>query len=201
MSYTSIEIVKEFFWINGFFVLQKEDVIFVKNLTFREKNNLEDKFLIEKEDIPSIKNGVIKPVGWHTMKFTPSVLKNSPEIFHFLKPSFLNEIKKFFKEENFFKILVIPGLPSSENLKKESISFMKEKGIEHVIKFPTIISGLIEKINSRQVYHSATNELLRILKFYQFFSEKQPPLPFKKKIIIKHGIKFSNTTFPNSYSR
>ena len=181
MSNVSIQIVKEFFAMNNFLVMQKGDILFVKNATFTEENNLQSGFILDKKDMQCIKNAVVKPIAWHTLKFSPSVLKKSPEIFYFLRPSFLNKMKSFFGEEPFFKILVIPGLPSTDNLRKESISFLKNKGIDNVLIFSTVISDLIKKINPRQVYLSETNEILRVLKFYKFFPENQPSLPFKKK--------------------
>jgi len=171
MSYPSFEIVKEFFTIFDFFIIEKEDVIFVKNLRV-EKEDIKN-FILKKEDISKIEQAIVKPIAWHTQKFTPSVLNKFPEIFDFFKPDFL-------KDENFRKILVIPGLPSTENLKKKSIEIIKDKGIDNIILFPTVISSLVEKINSRKVYLSFTNEILRILKFYDFFSETME-LPFKKK--------------------
>jgi len=185
MSNTSIQIVKEFFAMNSFLVMQKEDILFVKNSVVTEKNGLQDKFVLYKKGLQCIRNAVVKSIAWHTLKFSPSVLKKSPEIFYFLRPLFLNKAKSFFGKEPFFRILVIPGLPSTENLRKESISFLKNKGIDNVLEFSTVISDLIKKINPRQVYLSETNEILRVLKFYKFFPENQPSLPFKKKLKMR----------------
>jgi len=178
MSYPSIEIVKEFFTIHSFLVLEIEDILFVKNLK-KEEGEIKN-FVLKKEDIQKIKNAMVKPISWHTQKFTPSVLNKFPEIFDFLKMDFSEGIKEFLKNEKFLKILVIPALPSTENLRKQSIEIMKNKGLDNVILFPTVISALVEKINSRKVYLSFTNEILRILKFYDFFSEERE-LPFKGK--------------------
>jgi hypothetical protein len=71
------------------------------------------------------------------------------------------------------KVIIIPGLPATTNLKNESIKIMKEKGIEHIILFSSIISGLVEKIDERKLYQSQTLEIIRILKFYKFLSDKK----------------------------
>ncbi len=173
-----MEIVKEFFFLNNFLVHQKNDILLIKNMG--GKVALSDKFILTKEEIFTINNGVVKPVGWHTLKFTPSVIKSSPEIFNFINSSSIEKIKEFFKGEDFVKILVIPGLPLTDKLRSESIKIMKGKGIDYIIKFSTIISGLIERINPRQVYLSPNSELLRILKIYKFFPSTQPSLPFRK---------------------
>lgn len=112
------------------------------------------------------------------MKFTPSVLQKNPEIFQFIRDSNKATVKNVFNGEPFLKILVIPALPASEDLKGKSIVMMKEKGVDNIISFPSILSGLIGKIESRHVYLSSVNEVLRILKFYRFFAKEEQNLPF-----------------------
>jgi len=177
MSQASVEIVKEFFAANRFFVLGDEDILFIRNSLARESAGSPG-FVIPSDEITLIKNGVVKVISWHTMKFTPAVLNKNPEIFDFVAGSYRHIVKKTFMEENFSRILVIPALPSSENLRIDSIKIMKEKGIDGVITFPSLIAGLIDKIEARQVYLSSVNEVLRILKFYRFFVEKEQILPF-----------------------
>ncbi|MCM8760410.1 MAG: hypothetical protein NC832_01670 [Candidatus Omnitrophica bacterium] len=178
MSQASIEIVKEFFVIHNFFVLQKDDILLVQNAGVDEPEEM-DKFILSGSEVSRVvKNGVVKPVCWHTMKFTPVVLSRFSEIFEFSKGGYTLESKKFFQGENFKKVLIIPSLPASDKLQKESIKIMKEKGIDYLITFPSIIANLIERIDARNVYLSSVNEILRVLKFYKFFSEKEQKLPF-----------------------
>ncbi|HOL22351.1 MAG TPA: hypothetical protein PLQ41_05820 [bacterium] len=178
MSQASIEIVKEFFIIHNFFVLKKNDILFVKNAELTEPEEM-DKFILSGSEVSRVlKNAVVKPVCWHTMKFTPVVLSRFPEIFEFSKGRYTLESKKFFQGENFKKVLVIPSLPASDKLQKESIKIMKEEGVDHLITFPSVIANLIEKIDARNVYLSSIDEILRVLKFYKFFGEKEQKLPF-----------------------
>ncbi len=177
MSQASLEIVREFFIANGFFVLKNEDILFVKNSCLKE-DTVSERFVLSIEEINQINNAVIKVISWHTMKFTPSVLNKNPEIFEFLVDSNLQTAGKVFLGDPFLKILLLPALPASEDLKGKSIAIMKDKGIDHIITFPSIVSGLIEKIESRHVYLSSVNEVLRILKFYRFFNEEEQNLPF-----------------------
>jgi hypothetical protein len=178
MSQASIEIVREFFIIDDFFVLKKEDLLLVKNVQTVDGQKSERFILSAGEISGTIKNAVVKPISWHTMKFTPAVLRKFPEVFDFLKEKRSEEFKKYFKGEEFLKVLVIPSLPASDSLRGESIEIMKEKGIDHLIGFSSIIAGLIEKIEPRHVYLSSVNEVLRVLKFYKFFAEEEQNLPF-----------------------
>lgn len=180
MSQASIEIVREFFIISNFFVLKREDVLLVKNsLMPNLSDNRFEKFVLPGSEIPEvINNAIVKPVSWHTMKFTPAVLKKSPELFTSLKGKGGKNHEKFFKGEAFLKILVIPSLPASESLRKESIKIMQDNGIDYLITFSSVISGLIGKIDARHVYLSTVNEVFRVLKFYRFFDEEEQKLPF-----------------------
>jgi len=169
MSISALEIVKEFFIINDFYVIIKDGFLIFKNL--KEKGKELEEFVIEKEKIGFLEKGIVKVLAWHTLKFTPSVIKKfSTEIFEIINKK--NQIGVV-EEKNYKKILVIPGLPSTINLKNESIKILRENGIDHVILFPTIISSLIEKIDERNLYQSHTLEIMRILKYYKFLTEKK----------------------------
>ncbi|MCM8785353.1 MAG: hypothetical protein NC899_03800 [Candidatus Omnitrophica bacterium] len=172
MSIPALEIVKEFFIVNNFYVILKGGFLIVKNSEEIHKE-IED-FIIEKEKIIFIDKGVVKVISWHTLKLTPSVItKFSPEIFEITEERFYKEFKTLLGKEKYKKILVIPGLPATDMLRNESIKMMKEKGIDNVIFFHTIISDLINKIDERKLYQSHTLEVLRILKFYKFLSDKR----------------------------
>lgn len=178
MSQASIELVREFFVMNDFFVLKKEDLLLVKNARTAEESR-DGKFVLSGGEISgTINNAVVKPVSWHTMKFTPLVLSRFPDIFDFLKSRHTEDYRKFFRGEDFLKILVIPSLPASENLREESVRIMKEKGIDRLVMFSSVIAGLIDRIEARHVYLSSVNEVLRVLKFYKFFTEEEQNLPF-----------------------
>jgi len=171
MSISALEIVKEFFIINNFYIISKDGFLIVKNS--EEIHKKIDEFIIEREKIIFIDRGIVKVLSWHTLKFTPSVIKKfSSEIFEITEERIYKEIKNFFVKEEYKKILIIPGLPASNNLKNESIKIMKENGIDHIIFFHTVISGLINRIDERKLYQSHTLEIIRILKFYKFLSEK-----------------------------
>ena len=177
MSQASIDLVGEFFNLNNFFVLRYEDVFLIKNTLRQRCFNIEN-FSILLDDIPNIKTALIKTIPWHTVKFSPSVLQKNPEIFKFIKKNNLKFVDKVFQEIPYLKILIIPDLPVTPDLREKSISIMKDEGITNIITFPTIITGLIDKIEPRKMYTSIINEMIRILKFYEFFAKNEQNLPF-----------------------
>ena len=181
MSNVSLRLVTEFFFVHDCFVVRHDDVLLARNPR-GDAAAAPEGFLLEREGLLSLRNLLVRPVAWHTLKFAPSVLRKSPEIFTFLQPASLRRAEMFFAGEPFFRVLVIPGLPASEELRRDAVAFMRERGVDAAVRFPTIIAGLVGKINSRQVYLSEVNELLRVLKFYRFFAgEQQQSLPFDER--------------------
>lgn len=178
MSQASVEVVKEFFIIHSFFVLNKEDILFVKKTGIDEPEET-GKFILSGNQVSRVlNNAVIKPICWHTMTITPAVLSRSLDIFEFFKGKDAPDNKKFFQGENFKKVFIIPSLPVTENLYKKSIGIMKENGIDHIIFFSSVLASLIDKIDERNVYLSSVNEIFRVLKFYKLFTDKEQELPF-----------------------
>ncbi len=72
------------------------------------------------------------------------------------------------------KILVIPSLPSGEPHRSESISLLKEQGIDGIISFATILEGIINNVEINHSYQkSDLLQLIRILKIYDMIKEPQ----------------------------
>lgn len=181
MSHASLDLVKEFFFLNRFLVFREEETLLVRNPVASGDPVAREPFLLRKGDVPRLRNALVRPVGWHTLRFAPSVLKGAPEIFSFVRPSCLRGAEQFFNGEPFERILVIPGLPATTDARDQSIRFMREKGITHVLEFPTLLAGMIEKINPRRVYASEVVETMRILKSYELFPDGEPSLPFEEQ--------------------
>ncbi len=181
MSTVSVRLVTEFFFLHDWLVLATDEYLMARNPR-GSADARPEAFVLERDDLVRLRNVLVKPVAWHTLRFAPSVLRKSPEIFSFLDDETVARAGAFFEGEPFSRLLVIPGLPATGELRRASIQFMRDRGIDAVVRFPTVIAGLIERINSRQVYLSEMNELLRILKFYRFFpSENQQTLPFEQQ--------------------
>jgi hypothetical protein len=121
--------------------------------------------------------------GWHTTgHFTPATLKSSPEIFTFLAENVVKEATRFFPVDpdepgnhpDITKILVLPGLPTAEPFRSQSVQMLKERGVDAIISFRTMLLDIIGKIETNRNYRkSDTLQLLRILKIYDFMKEPQ----------------------------
>ena len=104
MSAIDEGIVREYFEQNGFLVRQvrkyqvqarrktgdEEVDLVVYNPAFVRSPRKPDFFLFANE-LAFIHRAIVVVKGWHTGKFTPNMLKSSPEIFRFLEENVLKE--------------------------------------------------------------------------------------------------------------
>ena len=75
----------------------------------------------------------------------------------------------------------MPALPQSAEAREQSVGVLRDKGIDAVIPFQTMLGDLIARIETNRNYQkSDLLQILRILKNYKFFREPQLEL-FKAK--------------------
>lgn len=198
MSAIDEGIVREYFEQAGFFVRQArkyalsakrgagEEVIdlLVFNPAWQRGSRKPDFFLFPNE-LPFVQRAVVSIKGWHAAgRFTPSTLRNQPEIFRFLEQNVLKEASRFFPEsteegtkEALTKVLVLPGLPTAEPFRSQAVTMLKEAGVDAVISFRAMLLDLIERVELNRNYgKSDTLQLIRILKNYDLLVDPQMDL-------------------------
>lgn len=127
-----------------------------------------------------IPNVIVDVKGWHSDRFSPSMLAASPEIFYFVSPASLDYARSVFGDAPFKSILVISEAPATEPVWFRMEEMLREKGVDHVLEFPTILSFLISHVEVNLNYvESETLQLLRLLKRYGLVKGLQLELPFK----------------------
>ncbi|MFM1851896.1 MAG: hypothetical protein RIS54_1580 [Verrucomicrobiota bacterium] len=188
-------IVREYFEQSGFLVRQmrkyqvqarrktsdEEIDLLVYNAAWRKGSRKPDFFLFSSE-LPFIHRAVVAVKPWHTDVFSPGMLKSSPEIFRFLEENVLKEATRFFPTEDeddgaggdLTKILVLPGLPTAEPFRSQSVEVLKERGVDGIISFRSMLLDLIEKVEVNRSYRkSDTLQVIRILKNYDLIKDAQ----------------------------
>ena len=196
MSGFDENIVREYFELNGFFVrqLRKYQVQSRKKrfdeeidmLIYNPKADEKIKpsgFQLFSNDIVHIHRAIVVVKAWHSSRFTPAILRSGTKVFDFLKKDVLSKVNDYFdlndmdlgnSDAVFKKILIIPSLPSGEPHRSESITLLKEQGIDGIISFATILESLIKSIEINHSYQkSDLLQLIRILKIYDMIKEPQ----------------------------
>ncbi len=204
MSAIDEGIVREYFEQAGFFVRQARKYaltarkgaadevldLLVFNPAWERGSRRPDFFLFSNE-LPFVQRAVVSIKGWHAAgRFTPSTLRNAPEIFRFLEQSVLKEASRFFPADledtegtGLLKILVLPGLPTAEPFRSQAVAMLKEKGVDAVISFRAMLLDLIERVELNLNYgKSDTLQLIRVLKNYDLLVDPQLDLlPDRRK--------------------
>lgn len=195
MSAIDEGIVREYFEQNGFLVRQvrkyqvqarrktgdEEIDLLVYNPAWRRGDRKPDFFLFSNE-LPLVHRAMIAVKGWHTGVFTPNMLKSSPEIFRFLEDNVMKEATRFFPAaepdedggDPLLKILVLPSLPTQEPFRSQSVAMLKERGVDAIISFRSMLLDLVEKTEINRNYgKSDTLQVIRILKNYDLLKDAQ----------------------------
>lgn len=194
MSGFDENIVREYFELHGFLVRQvrkyqvqsrrkeaEEEIdLIVYNPTYaadvREPN-----FLLFASELPYIHRAVVVVKAWHTIhKFTPNLLRSSSEILKFLEKSVSKNIEGSFtdtieeKAPDLKRILVLPGLPTTEPYRSESIQLLRDKGVDGIISFRAMLLDIIQKVEVNRSYQkSEILQILRVLKNYDLVKDSQ----------------------------
>ena len=188
-------IVREYFELHGFLVRQlrkyqvhsrkklaEEEIdLLVYNPTYAVSDR-KPAFLLFSSELPYIHRAIISIKGWHTMRFTPATLRSSSEIFRFLEKNVLKKAGDFFHIDEdeledaaeFLKVLVLPSLPTEEPHRAESINLLRERGVDGIISFRSMLIDILDKVETNLNYQkSETLQVLRILKNYNLIRKSQ----------------------------
>jgi hypothetical protein len=192
-------IVREYFELNGFFVRQlrkylvqsrkkraDEEIDLVVYNPNAPVDGVPAGFQLFSADMMKIRRAIVVVKAWHSSRFTPAMLKSSSRVFDFLKKDVLNKAETYFSFEesevdpeevdsgSFTKILVLPSLPTSDPQRTESIELLKERGVDGIITFSTILENLLRNVEVNHSYQkSDLLQLMRILKIYDMVKEPQ----------------------------
>jgi hypothetical protein len=141
------------------------------------EHKLPETLLWETSDLANIARAIVGVRGWHTDRFSPSLLELSPEIGRFAEDEALRRVASTLGAGPVAKILCLPGLSPSDDLKKRSLEMLKEKGIDGVLSFPTMLRQLIDHTEVTHNYEkSDLLQILRILKNYDLLRGPQMEL-------------------------
>nr|WP_321497094.1 hypothetical protein [uncultured Methanolobus sp.] len=173
------EIVRLFFEYNDFLVktnvryslnnVDSDIDLMVFNLNQEDSESQDVDFVIKNMDeLKKISRASVEVKGWHGMNFTPSVLKEFSKIFNFVSETAMEASRKFWKTNDFTTILVLSHLPATEKSCDETISILKERKVDHVIEFKTIVDFMISNVDKNKNYgDSEFLQTIRILKVYK----------------------------------
>lgn len=192
MSAVSETIVREYFELHGFLVRQQRkfrlrtqeeesEIDFLVCNPRAESGAQPLPAVLSSDQLPRINRAIVVVKGWHSEIFSPTVLAHKPAILRFVDPKIFQRATRAFGGGSFAKILVLPALPQDEDARDQTLEFLKQKGIDSVLLFGTLLADLIDRVEASRDYEkSDLLQTLRLLKNYDFFKDRQLEL-FKPK--------------------
>ena len=125
-------------------------------------------------DLENVARAVIGVRGWHTERFYVSTFEQTPEILRFAEEKSVHFAEKYLGSGPMAKVLCLPKLPASGDLKTKTIKVLREKGIDGVISFGTMLAELIRRTQVNRNYEkSDLLQVIRILKTYDLLKDPQ----------------------------
>ena len=102
------------------------------------------------------------------------MLEHIPEIVRFASADAVRSAARRLGKPDFAKILCLPQLPVSEKLRRDTLDLLKQKGIDGVLSFRTMLLELLEGVDTNKNYEkSDLLQILRILKNYDLLKAPQ----------------------------
>jgi hypothetical protein len=126
------------------------------------------------KDLKTVPRAVVGVYGWHTERVYPAMLEHIPEIVRFASADAVRSAARRMGQPDFAKILCLPQLPVSEKLRRDTLDLLKQKGIDGVLSFRTMLLELLEGVDTSKNYEkSDLLQILRILKNYDLLKAPQ----------------------------
>lgn len=188
MSAVSETIVREYFEAQGFMVQQpvKYQVAARGKLPLEEidliawnprlsATTMPEDLMWTSSDLRRISCAVIGIRGWHTDRFSPALIETSPEVFRFGEEDVEREVRRLTGYEGrIARVLCLPGLPASADLRAQALERMKAKRIDGLLSFRSMLLELASGLEIQNNYEkSDLLQLLRILKNYGLLRDAQ----------------------------
>lgn len=188
-------IVKEYFEQLGFLVSQpckhssnvrrrrvEEDLDLLVSQPGVAAQRVPEHMVWTAEDLKSVSCAVVGIYGGHTERFYAATLASNPDIVRFAGRAAREEAARRLNSAEVAVILCLPDLPASEELKTKALTALRERGVDGVLTFPTLLMGLIEAARvNRDYLKSDLLQVLRILKNYGLIRDPQMELFGKRR--------------------
>ena len=131
-------------------------------------------------DLETVGRAVVGVRGGHAERFYSGAFEQSPEILRYAERSARLAAAARMGGEPLAVILCVPELPASDELRDKTLTGLRERGVDGVLTFRTMLLELVSAIRVNRNYEkSDLMQILRILKAHGLV--KDPQLDFFEK--------------------
>lgn len=159
--------------------------LYVRNMVFREGGK-EPSFLLFSSELRYLESAIICVRGWYGDKANLASMSGGAEMLKYLEANVSKKVGKWFYYDAGVtfgtkipprKILVAPVFPTQEPHRSQCVDLLKEKGVDGILSFKSMILDLIDRVDTKQVYEKTDLlQLLRLLKTFDLVKDSQMDL-------------------------
>ncbi|MBK1877504.1 hypothetical protein [Pelagicoccus mobilis] len=156
--------------------------LYVRNMVFREGAR-EPNFLLFSSELRYLESAIVCVRGWFGEKAALASMTGGAEILKYLESNVFKKVEKWFEYDPAVsfgtqnppkKILVAPVFPTQEPHRSQCVEQLKDKGVDGIVSFKSMVLDLIDRVDTKQVYDkSDLLQLLRMLKTFDLVKDSQ----------------------------
>lgn len=139
-------------------------------------------FLLFTNELPYLERAIVISKPWQgSLRLSASSLRSSAEVFKFIEKQVGKEMEAFEEEwksqtalAGLKRVLVLPGLPTADPHRADSIALLRSLGVDGIISFRTMLQDVIAKLEAGLDYQKSPHlQVLRVLKGFDLLKEPQ----------------------------
>lgn len=187
MTEVNLAIVREYFEQLGYLVTQpckyqasgrpkqaqEEADLLAVNPRVRE-HRLPNALVWTSAEFRSVARVLVAVRAWHTERIYASTLAQTPDLLRFAEADTLRIAADHLGSAAVARVLCLPRLPASEELKGKALETFRARGVDGIILFPSVLRELISVVDPHRNYEkSDLLQVIRILKIYGMLEQTQ----------------------------
>ncbi|HCR28389.1 MAG TPA: hypothetical protein DIV79_00040 [Opitutae bacterium] len=156
--------------------------LYIRNTRFTETDR-PPSFLLFSSELKRLRSAVVCVRGWHCEKAALAAMKSGADMLRYVESNVLKKVDKWFEfeqwrelgESSFPKrVLVAPAFPTQEAYRARIETALREKGVDGVLSFKSMLLDIIDRVDTRHVYpKSDLLQLVRTLKTFDLIKDSQ----------------------------
>lgn len=156
--------------------------LYIRNTRFA-KGDRQPSFLLFSSELKHLQSAVVCVRGWHNEKAALAAMKNGADMLRYVESNVLKKVDKWFEFEHWRelgetafppRVLVAPAFPTQEAYRARIESALREKGVDGILSFRSMLLDIIDRVDTRHVYpKSDLLQLVRTLKTFDLIKDSQ----------------------------
>jgi hypothetical protein len=136
--------------------------------------------IIFSSDLEEVHSALLWLPNWSALKVSPSLLKNPAELAKFIDKRLAErKTPAEIAESGFWKIVVVPSVPTEEPHRSQTIALLKARGIDAMLSMRGVLQDLISRTDPRKPREGL--QLIEVLANFDLLKNTQMELFYDER--------------------